>query len=1619
MVRMIHVSAFREISASDRWGTTRLAPLTLVLLGFLQPAVALADDVLPQSGSVAQGNVVITTPMAGNMVLNQSSDRAVVNWGSFSIGQGNSVAIHQPSTSSAILNRVTGNTTSQIHGQLSATGQVFVVNPNGLFIGEQGTVNAGGGFVGSTLDTTDSDFMAGQLRFEGLGSSAPVQNAGRVTIGRGGFAALLGGRVTNSGIVTVPMGRVGFAAGELVTLDVSGDQFLQVAVPSQGDTDEMRALIENSGTVSANGGQIEMRAATARDAARNAINLTGVAEARSVTVRGGQIILGGGAGGTVRVSGKVTTRARTPRRPRIIVTESARPNARPGGAIAITGRNIALQGAHIATGGNGDGGAINIGGAFQGGGTLPSALYLGVDVETVITADAGQAGEGGRVILWSDIRTDFAGQISARGGTVGGDGGFVEVSGKRTLAFSGEVDTRAPQGATGTLLLDPHNLTIAEDASSGIADVGDGTIEYAANEDDAILSVDLLERNLLSNNVTVSTPDDGEPTDTQNGNITVASEINWDSDSILTFLADGDVILNAGVDGVLGAFEISAGGVITTGADGFVNVGRFNLAEGDWVQIGGAIPEFNATDFRIAQNVDTSFLRAERGDGTAADPYQLTDIYGVQGIGSQSLLDQSFALGSNIDATGTAVWNGSEGFTPIEGLGFSGFSGSLDGQGNTITGLTMNKSGAGMFALTNAGAEISNLNLSEVSMTGTGTMGALAALAINTTIDNVAVDGALGVSFPETVGGIVGELRGARSVLSNSSYTGTIATTNNTDLAFSLGGLVGASAGTVDNSSFDGTIIERGLTLSLRSVGGGVGTNRGIVSNVTTAGDMQIEGTGGTLRLGGLVGDNRSFEGIAGSESNIAVGVVNPTDDEIHAGGLTGWNIGSITDSRSTSSVTVSSGSEVLSIGGLIGFNNNSPVRPVEGVAASGAVTVTGTAADNGGTAHVGGLVGENVGTIAQGAASGDVYVFAGLTQFSVGGFAGANNQSESAGELSSSIASGSVELVSEYGGSVGGFVGENGGSITDAVATGDVEFAVPLPEAGPLNRAYVGGFAGLNAGIAERTVARGNVSAATSLTNADVGGHTGYNIFATILDSYANGDVRLASNVDGTVGGLVGTTAEGDITNTYASGAVSTLGGGGDSSFALAAGGLIGQNIDDGELAPTTVTASYWDTVASGQADGGDLTLGFGLTTDQLEATASFFEFAQAQGWSFDTVWAPGAAGRYPSIYTVDRVVFARPDALELTYGQTTDATATGIVAGGPELYVFAEVAETLDTTPVFTTLTFNDNLVGAQTFAVDTSPLSSSRLQEYSVVALEGAAVIIPAPLTLTANDATKTYGTALAFDGTEFLAEGLLLDDTVALVALDSDGAAADASAIGSPYDIVIEEVVESEGLPNYDITFVNGALTVSGLVTTPIPSPLPNVTLPQPADTIVLTLPDDSTQPAGTGTAQASSSASLGQATETLADVRQIATTLEIAAAACDDGSDNVDQYLACLTDALDDFADELDDISTDLPPGLQDVARIVRDARQNVENARLRARSRLATATSDAEREAILRDAVGEARVALSAAATDIRKAITFVRADDPELAAVQRATITTVASAIDNVSIELSRAVGL
>ena len=128
---------------------------------------------LPTGGSVASGGVTISNPSSSQLNIRQSTSSAIVNWQSFSIGAGATVTIDQPTSTSTMLNRVTGGTKSTIAGQLNANGQVFLVNPNGIAISKTGKVSATG-FVGSSLDISDDDFKAGKLQFQGKGASAAV-----------------------------------------------------------------------------------------------------------------------------------------------------------------------------------------------------------------------------------------------------------------------------------------------------------------------------------------------------------------------------------------------------------------------------------------------------------------------------------------------------------------------------------------------------------------------------------------------------------------------------------------------------------------------------------------------------------------------------------------------------------------------------------------------------------------------------------------------------------------------------------------------------------------------------------------------------------------------------------------------------------------------------------------------------------------------------------------------------------------------------------------------------------------------------------------------------------------------------------------------------------------------------------------------------------------------------------------------------------------------------------------------------------------------------------------------------------------------------------------------------
>ena len=121
-----------------------------------------------------------------------------------------------------------------------------------------------------------------------------------------------------------------------------------------------------------------------------------------------------------------------------------------GGQIVLLGDRITLEPeAQLNSSSLAGGGQIYIGGLPTGQGFDNPAAIVWIRPGATISADALERGNGGVVTIWADDRTQFAGSITARGGALSGDGGFVEVSGQRALSFNGYVDTTAPQGKVG------------------------------------------------------------------------------------------------------------------------------------------------------------------------------------------------------------------------------------------------------------------------------------------------------------------------------------------------------------------------------------------------------------------------------------------------------------------------------------------------------------------------------------------------------------------------------------------------------------------------------------------------------------------------------------------------------------------------------------------------------------------------------------------------------------------------------------------------------------------------------------------------------------------------------------------------------------------------------------------------------------------------------------------------------------------------------------------------------------------------------------------------------------------------------------------------------------------
>jgi filamentous hemagglutinin family protein len=593
------------------WRELLLATTCLVVAS---PAAYAASPVLPTGPSVVAGSGSISTPSANSMVIRQGTDKAIFNWQAFSISSGASVAFQQPNSGSIALNRVTGPGASQIDGSLTANGHVWLVNPNGVFFGAGSQVNVGG-LLATTADIRDQDFLSGNYNFSGA-TGAAIVNQGEIRAASGGYVVLAGAQVRNEGLIQANLGTVQLAAGKSFALDLTGDKLIRFQVteavdmtPIGPDGKPVDSLVTNTGELIADGGRVVMTARAARNVIDNVINTTGIVEATSVSMVNGEIVLDGGENGAVQVAGRLDA--------------SGKQSGQTGGSVSVLGDKVVLaSAASVDVSGAAGGGTALIGGAAHGAGPQQNASVTLVAGGATITADALSNGDGGTVVLWSEKSTHLAGSITARGGALGGNGGFVETSSKGDLGITSTalIDVAGPVGRGGQWLLDPSNVTIGNGSH--------GTV--AASTISGSLSA--------GTNVTITTGFFGHDAGNITVNVNGAIAKTAGGNAALTLNAANDITVNAAITSTVnkldvnliagGAVGVNArlatnGGDLTSTSSRFANSAAITLGTGslklitDRIALGGGVGAISGTgSATLAPKSDRTTIGLGSADGT-------------------------------------------------------------------------------------------------------------------------------------------------------------------------------------------------------------------------------------------------------------------------------------------------------------------------------------------------------------------------------------------------------------------------------------------------------------------------------------------------------------------------------------------------------------------------------------------------------------------------------------------------------------------------------------------------------------------------------------------------------------------------------------------------------------------------------------------------------------------------------------------------------------------------------------------------------------------------------------------------------------------------------------------
>ena len=901
------------INTAERRGADRRVYSTLPALlaaTALSTPVLAAAPVLPTGAKVVAGSASIGAPSGTSLSINQSSSKAIIDWNGFSVGSGGAVRFNNGS--GATLNRVTGAQVSSLDGLLSATGSVYLINPNGVIIGKSGVVNVGGTFVASTLDTSNAGFLAGgSLSFTGA-SSAAVVNYGKIGA-LGGDVGLIAARVDNAGAITAANGDAGLLAGYKVVL-------------KDASLDDGRFSVElgGAGASATNSGLVQAADAELRAEGGNVYALAGdtagVIRATGTASGGGHVWLVAN-GGMLDVAG-------------VLEAQGANGTA---GSVETSGGQVSVGSASINA---------------HGGTWVVDPQDLTIDATAALTID-NSLNEGTSVTEQTTATgASGAGTVNAAGN------GDIIVAAPLTWTTSAALTLSALRNVTldpaalitstggGAVTLQADNTgtgvgTVNFGLASGVSTSGAVTIFYnpVSYSDAATKSTQSYggggqdSRNFVNPYTSDVTGGAKLTAYMLVNNLTQLEEINTELDGVYALTHDIDASSSATMNPIAGGGyagwtpigDSPSGDTSFTGSlngQGHVINGLYinNTTNGNglfgYIGVISAVTNLGLINVNITSTGQQTGALAGYKDGAG----ELTNVYATGtvsgGFITGGLVGElnggiNTNVYANVNVSGTDVRTG-------------GLVGQFDGNGSSLTNayatgsVTGTSVVGGLIAYINGSPTITSAYATG-NVIGTGSdIAGFAGLGGNATITSAYATGNVTTSQGgDYVGGFVGQFDGDAS---NIHATGNVVSQSN-----EVGGLIGSVMrdAVISDAYATGSVTSLGV-----SVGGFVGELRGVISTSYASG--AVSGSGA---VGGFVGDDFVYP-------------VNP----------------SITDSYATGSVTglqSANNSVVNYVGGFAGYNSNE---------SSGSLTTTLTrdyaTGLVSGVGTLGGFAGQNDGVI-------------------------------------------------------------------------------------------------------------------------------------------------------------------------------------------------------------------------------------------------------------------------------------------------------------------------------------------------------------------------------------------------------------------------------------------------------------------------------------------------------------------------------------------------------------------------------------------------------------------------------------------------------------------------------